>query len=68
MYSGKGGCIPAKWLYSGKMLFSCKVVVFGKSDCNRVKLVVIKQNGCIRANFVVFEKNGCVRTKVVVLE
>ena len=35
LYSGKSGCILAKLLYSGK------VVVFGKGGCNRVKLVVI---------------------------
>ena len=31
LYSGKSGCIRAKWLYSDK------VVVFGQSGCIRTK-------------------------------
>ena len=34
---GQGGCIRARWLYSGK------VVVFGQSGCVREKVVVIGQ-------------------------
>ena len=37
-----------KWLYSGK------VVVFGKNDCNAAKVVVFLENVCIRAKVFVF--------------
>ena len=50
---GKNDCIPAKWLYSGKVvvtgkngcilakwLYSGKVVVFGQIECIRAKEIV----------------------------
>ena len=36
LYLGKSCCIPAKWLYSGR------VVVFGESGCIRAIVVVIR--------------------------
>ena len=46
LYSDKGDCILAKWLYSAKSLYSGKVVVVlkkwlysGKNDCIRGKML-----------------------------
>ena len=58
---GKGCCIGAKWLLSGK------------SGCNRAlllyldKTVVLGQSGCIRAKVVVFGQSGCFWAKMVVV-
>ena len=52
---GKSDCIPAKLLYSGK------VVVLGQSGCIWAKVVVIGQNGCIQTKVVVIGKGGCTR-------
>ena len=55
LYSSRGGFIPAKWLYS------VKVVVLGQGGCIRskrvvfgIKVVVFGQSSCIRAKVVVF--------------
>ena len=48
---GQGGCIRAKWLYSGK------VVVFGQSGCIRVKMDVIWKSSSNRAKDIVFGQN-----------
>ena len=58
MYSGKSGCIRAKWLYSGKGM-----VVFGKTGCGY--LFVQNNRGsnpvsCIRAKVVVFVQSGSI--------
>ena len=72
LYSGKGGCNPAKLLYSdksgfnsgrsccirAKWLYSCKVVVFGYQLC--IKSVSIK------ANVVVSEQSGGILAKLVI--
>ena len=54
MFSGKSGCIPARWLSSVRVVLigqecviSGKVVVFGK------QVVIFGQSGCIRAKVVV---------------
>ena len=51
---GKGGCTPAKWLYS------CK------SDCTRAKFVLYGQRICIRAKFVLFEQKLLYSVKVFI--
>ena len=48
LHSGKSGCIPAKWLYLGKVVvFGQKWLYSGKSDSIRAKVVVFGQIGCI---------------------
>ena len=66
LYSGKGGCIQAKWLYScksgciwAKRLYWVKC--FG-SGCIRVKVVELGQRVCM-AKVVVFGQSGLVRAK-----
>ena len=45
LYSGKGGCIRAKWLCSGKVIvFGQKWLYLGKSGCNRAQVVVFVKN------------------------
>ena len=41
LFSGKSGCIRAKWLYSGK------VVVLGQSCSIRANVPLFWKNGCI---------------------
>ena len=61
LYSGKSGCIRAKFVVFGqKRLYS------GKGGCNREKVVVFGQNGYIWSETVVFGQSGCIRAKVVV--
>ena len=67
LYSGKSGCIQAKWFLSGKN------VLFGQSGRNRAKLVVVGQrwlysskSGCIRAKMVVFGQKQLYSGNVVV--
>ena len=56
---GQGGCIRAKWLYSGKVVvfgqylyYSGRVVVFGKKWLYSCKVVVFLQSGCNREKVV----------------
>ena len=69
---GQRSCIREKVVIGQKLLYSCKVVVFGekwlyskKSSCIRAKVVVFGQNGFIRINWyysgkiVVHGQGGC---------
>ena len=58
---GQGGCVRAKWLYSGKSgCYRVNVVVLGRSGCICSKVAALGQNGCFRV------KCGSIRAKVVV--
>ena len=64
MYSDKSGCIPAKWLLSGKnccnrakLVVFGKIGVFGQSGCNLVRWLFLGKRGCIRAKVVLFGQN-----------
>ena len=72
------GCIPAKWLYSGKSgctradLFSGKVVVIWQNRLNLGKVVVLGQEWLYSGKVVVLGqkllysgKTGCIRAKTV---
>ena len=54
LYSGRSGCIPAIWFYSGK------VVVFGQNGCIWARVVVIGQQ-LLYIKVVVFGQIGCIR-------
>ena len=49
-----------------KILYSCKVAVFGRSGFIRAKLVVFRQIGYIQVKLVVIGLSGCIWAKVVV--
>ena len=70
---GQSGCVRKRLLYS------CKVVVFGKVVLIGQKWLLSGKNGCIRTKVVIIGKvvvlgqkclysgtNGCIRAKVVV--
>ena len=78
---GKGGCIPARWVYSVKIgCIRARWFYSGKSGCIRVKEVIFaKTCGCVWAKVdvfgqwwlysgkvVIFLQSGCIRAKVVV--
>ena len=54
---GKGGCIWAKWLYSGKWSYQGNCDVFLQSGRNRVNMVVLGQKWRHSG------KSGCIRSK-----
>ena len=50
LYSGRRGCIRAKWLYS------CKVVEIGQKSLYSGKVFVLGRSGCIRAKWLYLVK------------
>ena len=54
LYSGKSGCLPANWLYSGK------VVLFHQGACKWEKVVVFGQEWLYSGRVVVFGKKEVV--------
>ena len=66
--------VPAKWLYSGKVVvFGQRFLYSGKSGCIRAKVVVVGQNWlysekicCIRDKIFVFLQKGSIWAKPVV--
>ena len=49
LYSGKNGCIRARWFYFAEsVVFGQTWFYSGKSGCVRAKVVVLGQSGCIR--------------------
>ena len=50
-----------------KWLFSCKLVVFGKSGSIRAKVLDFLQKWLYWGCMVVCSKGGCIRAKVVAL-
>ena len=63
---GKGSFIRAKWLYSGKVLYSGNVVVIVQNGCIRVKGVVFGQKCLYSGKVVVFGRKWLYSSKVVV--
>ena len=64
---GQGGCIRAKWFYSGKVVvFGQNLFLIGQSCCIRSKWLYSGKCGCLRAKFLYSGKSGFIRAKVVV--
>ena len=69
LYSGRNGCIRAKWFGSGNVVLfgqgGCfeKVALLGQSVNYRAKVVVLVQSGCIQVKMLVFGQSGCNRKK-----
>ena len=77
---GERGCFRAKWLFSGKVLYSATVVVLGESGCIRAKVSLFGQMWLYSVKLVVFwakwlysakyfssGKCGCNRANMVVV-
>ena len=62
---GKGRCIRATTLYSGKMvLFGQKWYYSGKRGCIQAKVLYSGKSGSIRDRWLYSLKSGCIRAKV----